>query len=284
VATSIAINSFNSVDGAKAAGVPLLYGAVVTLLIGIWCLVAWKAGWSLAPRKDSIFRVVSNNYQATLDAPAAPDEPQQSTGAFLERETAAPARAAPRSIAAPVAAVSAVGMMADLSAMSVGDLRQRAASAGVAAQQIEDARDGDDPKGELIALITGAELGSMSVGDLRQRAASAGVPAQQIEDARDSDDPKSTLIALIRGQPPQMKSQSVPVMVAAYSPPAAVAPVVNVNIAASLGVTGGALDNKCWVSCVWILGIIYVRASCGGDPAGVWLSVVCHMFAAPHRL
>jgi hypothetical protein len=46
--------------------------------------------------------------------------------------------------------------MADLSTMSVGGLRQRAASAGVAAQQIEDARDGDDPQGMLIALITGA--------------------------------------------------------------------------------------------------------------------------------
>jgi hypothetical protein len=49
-------------------------------------------------------------------------------------------------------------MMADLSAMGVGDLRQRAASVGVAAQQIEDARDSDDPKGELIALITAAAV------------------------------------------------------------------------------------------------------------------------------
>eukprot|EP01047_Picozoa_sp_COSAG01_P002187 COSAG01_NODE_56_length_31088_cov_39.354771_23_plen_182_part_00 len=160
-------------------------------------------------------------------------------------------------------------MMADLSAMSVGDLRQRAASAGVAAQQIEDARDSDDPKGELIALINAAAppaLNTMSIRDLRQRAASAGVAAQQIEDARDGDDPKSELIALISGQPPQMKSQSVPVMAAAVSPPSAVAPVVNVNIAAPPGVADGALDKSgpllttCRTRSVIILGIIYVRA------------------------
>jgi hypothetical protein len=91
--------------------------------------------------------------------------------------------------------------MADLSNMSVGVLRQRAASAGVAAQQIEDARDGDDPQGALIDLINAVAppvlISTMSVGDLRQRAASVGVVAQQIEDARDSDDPKGELIALI---------------------------------------------------------------------------------------
>eukprot|EP01047_Picozoa_sp_COSAG01_P065953 COSAG01_NODE_9009_length_2583_cov_6.595008_1_plen_255_part_00 len=216
--------------------------------------------------------------------------------------------------AAPVAAVSAVGIMADLSTMSVGGLRQRAASAGVAAQQIEDARDSDDPKGELIALIsaaappalntmsvgglrqraasagvaaqqiedardsddpkgelinliTGAELGSMSVRDLRQRAASAGVSASRIEVARDSEDPKSALIALISGgQPPQMKSQSVPVVAAAVPPAATIAPVINVNIAAPPGAAGGASDKSkplmttCRTKSVWILGIIYVRA------------------------
>jgi hypothetical protein len=42
-----------------------------------------------------------------------------------------------------------------LSTMNVRALRQQAASAGVSAQQIEDARDSDDPKGALISLITG---------------------------------------------------------------------------------------------------------------------------------
>ena len=72
-------------DGSRAAGVPLLYGAVETLMIGIWCLVAWKAGWSLAPRSDSIIRVMSNNYQGALDAVAAVDDEQpQSTGALID--------------------------------------------------------------------------------------------------------------------------------------------------------------------------------------------------------
>jgi hypothetical protein len=97
--------------------------------------------------------------------------------------------------------------MSDLSTMNVGTLRQRAVSAGVAAQQIENARDSDDPKGELIALINNhaaaaasvarPALSTMSAGTLRQHAESAGVPAWQIEVARDSDDPKSELIKLI---------------------------------------------------------------------------------------
>eukprot|EP01047_Picozoa_sp_COSAG01_P006390 COSAG01_NODE_230_length_21075_cov_13.811603_29_plen_563_part_00 len=93
---------------------------------------------------------------------------------------------------------------AELSTMNVGALRQEAASKGVPAQQIEAARDSDDPKGALIALMRQAELRTMNVGALRQEAASKGVPAQQIEAARDSDDPKGALIALIvacDGQP-----------------------------------------------------------------------------------
>jgi hypothetical protein len=42
----------------------------------------------------------------------------------------------------------------DLRSMSVGELRQRAVDLGAPTQQIEDARDGDDPMSELIALIT----------------------------------------------------------------------------------------------------------------------------------
>jgi hypothetical protein len=94
----------------------------------------------------------------------------------------------------------------ELSGLSVKDLRSRAAAAGVSEDAIEDARDGDDPKKDLIALILAAQTGSqmsaeelsgLSVKDLRSRAAAAGVSEDAIEDARDGDDPKKDLIALI---------------------------------------------------------------------------------------
>jgi hypothetical protein len=99
--------------------------------------------------------------------------------------------------------------MGHLSAMSLGELRRRAAAVGVPAQQIEDARDGDDPKSELIGLINAAAapppaLDTMSVRGLRQHAASAGISDEQIEAARDSEDPRSALIALI---PPEQETQ-----------------------------------------------------------------------------
>eukprot|EP01047_Picozoa_sp_COSAG01_P129737 COSAG01_NODE_59233_length_301_cov_1.019802_1_plen_88_part_01 len=79
--------------------------------------------------------------------------------------------------------------LAELKALkTVAALRQRAESVGVPTQQIEDARDADDPKSALIALITASAgpsalralpaLNAMTVGALRQRAKSVGVPAE----------------------------------------------------------------------------------------------------------
>jgi hypothetical protein len=101
-----------------------------------------------------------------------------------------------------------------LAALNVRQLRQRATSVGVDAAAIEHARDSDDPKAAIIALIvaraqskeTGADhdsqhhqamLAALNVGQLRQRATSVGVDAAAIEHARDSDDPKAAIIALI---------------------------------------------------------------------------------------
>ena len=67
-------------------------------------------------------------------------------------------------------------------------------------------RDGDDPRGEIIALILAkqggmkAELEGLGVKDLRGRAAAAGVAGDRIEEARDGDEPKRDLIALILAQ------------------------------------------------------------------------------------
>jgi hypothetical protein len=153
--------------------------------------------------------------------------------------------------------------MADLSSMTLVDLRRRAADVGVPASQIEDARDGDDPKRELIALITAAAppLSSLGVGELRRRAASAGVPAHQIEDARDSDDPKSALIALITSGGKAMRA---PAAVVATAVPQQ-QPMVNIvpSSPQAASSSGGPRLTPCRTNSVWILGIIYVRGATG---------------------
>ena len=85
---------------------------------------------------------------------------------------------------------------------TVRELRVQATAAGVPPDAIEEARDADDPKATLLALIAAAKpdpvaLQALDLKDLRAKAAAAGVPANQIEDARDGDDPKQELIALI---------------------------------------------------------------------------------------
>ena len=85
---------------------------------------------------------------------------------------------------------------------NVRELRAQAAAAGVPPRVIEEARDADDPKAALLALIAAAKpdpaaLQTLNLKDLRAKAAAAGVPANQIEDARDGNDPKQELIALI---------------------------------------------------------------------------------------
>ena len=54
-------------------------------------------------------------------------------------------------------AVHKDSMKAELEGLTVKDLRQRAATAGVAGDRIEEARDGNDPKRDLIALVLGRQ-------------------------------------------------------------------------------------------------------------------------------
>ena len=104
---------------------------------------------------------------------------------------------------------------AELETMTVGELRQKAAACGITNGAIEDARDSDDPRSELTALIIKkqqmaagaaldtlrAKLSKMNVKDLRMHAAALGVNDGAIEEARDADDPQTELVALILAQP-----------------------------------------------------------------------------------
>jgi hypothetical protein len=107
----------------------------------------------------------------------------------------------------------------ELQAMRVLALYERASAEGIDEAQLEDAMDGNDPKGALIGLVLGrhrpdgtgedeaamrqsvrAELQTMRVAALLQRAVSDNVEPASIEDAMDSDNVKVALVELIVAQ------------------------------------------------------------------------------------
>ena len=71
IATTVVLNMFEGREQAQALGVPVFYGAVEIVLIGGSCVLAWRAGWTYAPARDPLHRVLFTSYQPT-GAKAAP--------------------------------------------------------------------------------------------------------------------------------------------------------------------------------------------------------------------
>jgi hypothetical protein len=74
IATSVAITMFQGDDLATAVGVPLFYGICEAVILAIYCLGAWKAGWTKAPKDENICVVIATSYEvqeATLADPEA---------------------------------------------------------------------------------------------------------------------------------------------------------------------------------------------------------------------
>eukprot|EP00545_Synedropsis_sp_CCMP1620_P005028 CAMPEP_0119015940 /NCGR_PEP_ID=MMETSP1176-20130426/11730_1 /TAXON_ID=265551 /ORGANISM="Synedropsis recta cf, Strain CCMP1620" /LENGTH=469 /DNA_ID=CAMNT_0006969265 /DNA_START=219 /DNA_END=1628 /DNA_ORIENTATION=- len=68
IATSVAVTMFTNPEiRAQAVAVPLFYGLVEALVIGIYCVWAWKAGWTKAPATEKLCIVVSNTYEGQDD-------------------------------------------------------------------------------------------------------------------------------------------------------------------------------------------------------------------------
>jgi hypothetical protein len=141
-------------------------------------------------------------------------------------------------------------LLAELALLSLRELRQRAVDAGVESDALEDARDGEDPKAEISALIVQkelaesdarrhaaagpsleeckaalrAELSLLSVRDLRKRAVAAGVDGDALEDARDGDDPRAEMSALIEEAELVSVARSAEAPTTAVEAPAAASP------------------------------------------------------------
>lgn len=66
IATSVALTMFEGDQLAQAMAVPLYYGLVEALVLGAYCLIAWKAGWTKAPRNVSVWTMIATSYEVLL--------------------------------------------------------------------------------------------------------------------------------------------------------------------------------------------------------------------------
>ena len=63
IATSVALTMFQGDDLGEAMGVPLFYGIVEAILLGVYCVMSWKLDWTKAPATDPFFQVISMSYE-----------------------------------------------------------------------------------------------------------------------------------------------------------------------------------------------------------------------------
>jgi len=74
IATSAAISMFDGAEQAQALVVPLFYGLVEAAVLAIYCLVAWKGGWTKAPRNENLCVIITKTYEVTDDDDDDEDE------------------------------------------------------------------------------------------------------------------------------------------------------------------------------------------------------------------
>lgn len=63
IATSVALSMFKGPEVQKAMGVPLFYGMVEAVLVGVFCVASWRGGWSKAPQNVSFWRMLTTTYE-----------------------------------------------------------------------------------------------------------------------------------------------------------------------------------------------------------------------------
>lgn len=66
IATSVALTMFDGNQLAEAMGVPLYYGLLEAVILGVYCIWAWKAGWTKAPRNAPLCHVIATSYEVII--------------------------------------------------------------------------------------------------------------------------------------------------------------------------------------------------------------------------
>jgi len=84
VATAVSLSMFKGKEKAQAVGVPLYYGFVEAVLLAVFCLVAWKSGWTLAPSNADDVLGLSKNQNQHQHQQGNNDEEEEEEGAVTK--------------------------------------------------------------------------------------------------------------------------------------------------------------------------------------------------------
>ena len=58
----------NPVERGQALCVPLFYGTMEAVVLGVYCITAWKLGWTKAPRDEHFCVMLATTYEVKDDA------------------------------------------------------------------------------------------------------------------------------------------------------------------------------------------------------------------------
>mmetsp|Transcript_20610 Transcript_20610/g.23513 ORF Transcript_20610/g.23513 Transcript_20610/m.23513 type:complete len:414 (-) Transcript_20610:372-1613(-) len=94
IATSVALTMFKGDEMAEAIGVPFYYGLIEAAVLGLYCIIAWKAGWTKAPRNISLWKAITTSYEIitvekvenNCKVPNDPREPDFDTFHYVRHE------------------------------------------------------------------------------------------------------------------------------------------------------------------------------------------------------
>lgn len=70
----------------RALAVPFWYTGMQTCFVGVYCISAWKAGWTKAPASDNIFKVLFTSYEEAEAEVVPEDEAEGDHANDLELE------------------------------------------------------------------------------------------------------------------------------------------------------------------------------------------------------
>lgn len=65
IAISVAITMFTGDERAQAVAVPFLYGILEALVITVYCVTAWKMGWTKAPVDENFCVILATTYEVS---------------------------------------------------------------------------------------------------------------------------------------------------------------------------------------------------------------------------
>lgn len=66
IATSVALTMFEGPELGEAMGVPFYYGILEAVILGAYCIWAWKANWTKAPSNAPFCHVIAMSYEVIV--------------------------------------------------------------------------------------------------------------------------------------------------------------------------------------------------------------------------